>query len=104
MDLSILYSEGSQANISNFNIDTTLKIVANSADPDEMLHYAAFHLGQQCLPKYLFASVQNEKGYDVFTSKIIAPTSFKPPDRNNTIQYKIYLYSRRYKQFNISYE
>ena len=32
----------------------SLKIVvfkANSADPDEMPHYAAFHLGIPCLPR-----------------------------------------------------
>ena len=29
-------------------------IVANSADPDEMQHYAAFHLGLHSLPEYLF--------------------------------------------------
>ena len=27
--------------------------LANSADPDEMPHYAAFHLGLHYLPKYL---------------------------------------------------
>ena len=27
-------------------------ILANSADPDEMQHYAAFLLGRHCLPKY----------------------------------------------------
>ena len=27
-------------------------IVANSVNPDEMQHYAAFHLGLHCLPKY----------------------------------------------------
>ena len=31
-------------------------ILANSADPDEMQHNAAFHLGLHCLPKYLFSS------------------------------------------------
>ena len=34
-----------------------LKIVlifANSTDSDEMLPYAAYHLGLHCLPKYLF--------------------------------------------------
>ena len=36
-------------------------ILANSADPDEMLPNAAFHLGLQCLQKYLFTSIQNEK-------------------------------------------
>ena len=31
------------------NIDFGL---VNSADPDEMSHYEAFHLGVECLPKY----------------------------------------------------
>ena len=35
---------------------------ANSAEPDEMPHYAAFHLGLGCLPKYLFKGVQFTKG------------------------------------------
>ena len=35
---------------------------ANSADPDEMPPYAAFHLGLHCLSKYLFIGIQNEKG------------------------------------------
>ena len=26
--------------------------LAHSADPDEMLHHEAFHLGLHCLPKY----------------------------------------------------
>ena len=29
-------------------------VLANSADPDEMPYYAAFHLGLHCLPKYPF--------------------------------------------------
>ena len=29
-------------------------ILVNSADPDEMQHQAAFHLGLHCLPKYVF--------------------------------------------------
>ena len=28
-----------------------------------MHHYAAFHLDNDCLPKYLFTGIQNEKGY-----------------------------------------
>ena len=43
----------------------SLKIVlvlANSADPDEMRYYAAFHLDLHCLPKYLFRGFQNTKG------------------------------------------
>ena len=35
---------------------------ANSEDPDEMPHKAAFHQGLHCLPKYLFTSIGNEKG------------------------------------------
>ena len=42
-------------------------IFASSADPDEMPHYAAFHLGLHCLPKYLFAGIQNEKGIKKIT-------------------------------------
>ena len=37
-------------------------ILANSADPDEMLPNAAFHLGLHCLPKYLFTGIQKEMG------------------------------------------
>ena len=37
-------------------------ILANSEDPDEMPHNVAFHLGLHCLPKYMFSSIQNEKG------------------------------------------
>ena len=41
------------------NIDFGL---VNSADPDEMSHYAAFHLGVECLPKYRFKSFWYAKG------------------------------------------
>ena len=37
-----------------------MKIVftlANSADPNEILHFAAFHLGLHCSPKYLLTSL-----------------------------------------------
>ena len=37
-------------------------ILGNSADPNEMPHYAAFHLCLHCLPKYLSTGTQNEKG------------------------------------------
>ena len=36
-------------------------ILENSADPDEMPPYVAFHLGLHCLPKYPFTDIQNEK-------------------------------------------
>ena len=44
---AIVYIEGSQHNFPNNSIFLSLKIVfvlANSADPDEMPHYVAFHL------------------------------------------------------------
>ena len=62
---SIVYIEGSQVIISK-NIEfLSLKIdfvLANSADPDEMPHYAAFHLGLHCLPKYMFLGFLVHKG------------------------------------------
>ena len=33
-------------------------ILENCADPDEMPHYAAFHLCFHCLPKYLDPKLQ----------------------------------------------
>ena len=33
-----------------------------SVDPDEMQHYAAFHLGLHCLQKYSFRGFPNTKG------------------------------------------
>ena len=37
-------------------------ISANSADPDEKLSFAVFHLGLHCLPITYLNSIQNEKG------------------------------------------
>ena len=37
-------------------------ILANSADPNEMPHFAAFHLGLQCWSKCPFRSFQYSKG------------------------------------------
>ena len=36
--------------------------ITNSADPDEMLCFAAYYLGLHCLPKYLFMGIQCTKG------------------------------------------
>ena len=47
-------------NFLNYDVFLSLKVVlilANSADTDEMKHYAAFHLGLHCLPKYPFLFV-----------------------------------------------
>ena len=44
----------------------SLKIVfvfASSVDQDERLHYAAFHLGLHCLPKYSLRNQQYTKGW-----------------------------------------
>ena len=52
MVLPIVYFKGSQVEFSK-SLLLSLKIVlllANSADPDEMQHDAAFHLGLHCLP------------------------------------------------------
>ena len=48
----------------------SLKIVcvlANSVDPDEMLRYAAFHLGLHCLPNDTFRSHQVPGGTLIFS-------------------------------------
>ena len=39
-----------------------LFVIANNAGPDEMQQDAAFHLGLQSLPKYLFRGFQSSKG------------------------------------------
>ena len=46
-------------------------ILANSADPDEMPHHAAFHLGLHCLPMHLFAGIQNEKRFMIINLLMI---------------------------------
>ena len=48
-----------------YDVFRSMKVVlitANSADPDEMQHYAAFHLGLHCLLKNQFGGFQNTKG------------------------------------------
>ena len=69
MGLSILYFKGLPVKASIYKmmyycprrLFLSLKI-ENSADPDEMLPYVAFHLGLHCLPKYPFISIQNGMG------------------------------------------
>ena len=45
-------------------------VLANSADPDEMPHYAAFHLGLPCLPKYLFWGYWSSRAKSIFKREI----------------------------------
>ena len=55
MGLPIVYFKGSQVDFLKYSVYLSLEIVfilANSAEPDEMQHHAAFHLGLHCLPKY----------------------------------------------------
>ena len=44
-----------------YSVPKIVIILANSADPVEIQHYAAFHLGLYCLLKYLFTCIQNEE-------------------------------------------
>ena len=49
----------------NYHVFLSLNVVlilAISVDPDEMQHYAAFHLGLHCLPKYPSRGIQYTKG------------------------------------------
>ena len=55
-----LYFEGLQPTISKNTLFlplNSLLVSANSEDPDEMLHNAAFHLGLHGLPKYSFERI-----------------------------------------------
>ena len=53
MGLPILNFKGLQIKFLNYDVFLYLKVglmLANSADTDEVQHYAAFHLGLHCLP------------------------------------------------------
>ena len=42
-----------------------VSILANSANPDKMPHYVAFHLGFHCLPKHPSMGFQYTKGLNM---------------------------------------
>ena len=68
---SIVNIEGLQVIISKIYFFLSLMInfvLVNSADPDEMLLYAAFHLGLHCLLKYPFRGFQSTKGLNIACS------------------------------------
>ena len=46
-------------------------VLANSANPDEMQHYAVFHLGLRCLQKYLFRCFQSLEGKNQLNSNAV---------------------------------
>ena len=62
----IVFIEGSKVIISTKSIVLlSLKInfvLSNSADPDEMPQFVAFHQGLHCLPKYPFRGSQSTEG------------------------------------------
>ena len=56
---------GHSENFLNNDVFLSLKVIVistNSADPDEIQHYAAFHLGLHCLLKYPSRGFQHTKG------------------------------------------
>ena len=61
MGLTIVHFKGSQGEFLSFDDFLSLQVVSiliNSADPYEMQHCAAFHLGLHCLSKYLLRGFQ----------------------------------------------
>ena len=58
-------------------------VLANSADPDEMLHYAAFHPGLHCLPNcplrvlWSTAVLYGKKEFCQGNSGVVWSTCFK---------------------------
>ena len=55
-------------------------VLANGADPAEMPHYAAFHLGLRCLPKYSF------RGYLQSTKALVDNVSLKQVNISQVIR------------------
>ena len=55
MGLSIVYTEGPQVIFFIFSLKVAF-VFAQRVDPDELLHYAAFHPSVHCLPEYEFSS------------------------------------------------
>ena len=65
MGLSIGYLKGHRLKFPHYNVCMSLKIgltLANSNDPDEMQHYAAFHPGLHSIRKNRFRGFQCTKG------------------------------------------
>ena len=70
-----MHFNGSQVDSFFLNYDVFLSleivlILPNSADPDEMQHNAAFHLGLHCLPKCSFMGFPAYKG--LFTVEVLS--------------------------------
>ena len=70
----------------------------NSVAPDEMQHYAAFHLGLHCLQKYSFRGFPEYKGLMQVTMCVQSPhqsnvTFFKGRVYQGPISSKIFHYT-----------
>ena len=68
MGSSIIYLKGYRLEFPTHDVFLCLKIVfisANSADHDEMQHFATFHLGLHCLSKYQLMTSKYSKGYQM---------------------------------------
>ena len=65
---SIIYMRGLRLYFMTKIVFLSLKThfaLANREDPDEMLQYAAFHLGLHCLPKYVFIGFWSSNGLNI---------------------------------------
>ena len=59
MGLPIVYFMGTQVDFFKIiPVPRGFLILANSADPDEMQQYAAFHLGLHCMLQYTFSGFE----------------------------------------------
>ena len=65
IELAILHFKGSKILQNVFlSLKSVFIFLADSADPDEMPHNVAFHLGLHCLPEYLFTGVIRKLEHD----------------------------------------
>ena len=70
MGLPIVYFNGSKVKFLNYDVFLSLKVVlilANSADPNETQHYAAFHLGLHGLPQLNSTVLTSDYTYHILT-------------------------------------
>ena len=67
-------------------------ILANSANPDEMLPYAAFHqnLHELCLQKYLFTNSPERKKSSLF-AKVLIYQVFTSTDSKSNEKFDFYV-------------
>ena len=98
---SIIYIlRGHRLYFSKNTVFLSLKIIfvlTNSVDPDEMWHYAAFHLGLQCLPKYLFSGFPPSKGkygINVWKKQVVGPDQLASLEDLHCFQERVYNFKK----------